>query len=83
LPSCHTPHLSQKIPGEFSTCGHCQKSQYAESFNLPSELSFEVLSTAGLPYFPFWGLAGGKGHYTLILNDDSKRLGKLRAGYLR
>ncbi|MBB4481683.1 hypothetical protein GGE46_004281 [Rhizobium etli] len=72
-----------KNSGEFSTCGHCQKSQYAESLILPSELSFEVLSTVAAPYFPLRGLAGGKGHYTLILNDDSKRLGKLRAGYLR
>ncbi|WP_152971352.1 hypothetical protein [Rhizobium ecuadorense] len=83
LPSCHTPHPSQKIQVEFSTCGHCQKSQFAESLILPSELNFEEPFHSGPAYFPLRGLAGGKGHYTLILNDDSKRLGKLRAGYLR
>jgi hypothetical protein len=79
------PHAasSLKKPGEFSTCGHCQKSQFAESLILPSELNFEEPFHSGRSYFPFGGLAGGKGRYTLILNDDSKRLGKLRAGYLR
>ncbi|WP_143540239.1 hypothetical protein [Rhizobium chutanense] len=79
------PHAASSIKksGEFSTCGHCQKSQFAESLILPSELNFEEPFHSGRPYFPFWGLAGGKGRYTLILNDDSKRLGKLQAGYLR
>jgi hypothetical protein len=79
------PHAASSVkkPGEFSTCGHCQKSQFAESLILPSELNFEEPFHSGRSYFPFRGLAGGKGRYTLILNDDSKRLGKLRAGYLR
>lgn len=57
------PHAASSVkkPGEFSTCGHCQKSQFAESLILPSELSFEEPFHSGRSYFPFRGAGRGPG----------------------
>jgi hypothetical protein len=60
-----------------------KKANGQSRLNPPSESDCQHLSTVAFPKSVLRGLAHHRVRYTLILNDDSKRLGKLRAGYLR